>query len=151
VTVGFLWITKTGGAANVWKEDEQYIIKTKTRPHQIIRDLVFLSGYLAFDLFTWEYDWYRQFLEFQFDDLKWDKEYKVQVVPVVSLGTIINVRTKYSENVGWGVDYASYELKNGPNNTDIIRIKAALAVVGNDTHMNRVAYNVVAMGKLHQE
>ena len=148
------FLTRKGTLSPKWKEDEQFHIYVKTVNTKNEKvDLAFLSGYADPKIFMVEAnEWYRDTLVINFDGLRWMKNEEVTVVPVVTLATISNMDAAVTDVCGWGVDFTNYEVIDGPANTDFktIRLTSNLAICGDETYLNRVAYYVVAMGKIRK-
>jgi hypothetical protein len=143
------FVSKIGAYSWEWKKNEQFFIRTKTNPspnHTF--DLVFMSGYLAFDFGSSDTDWVSDSLVFAFKDIKWVNKPAVKVVPVVSLGSISNIQTDDTETIGWGIDSTHVDLiPDTPGSSSvIIQLTSSIAVRGVDTHLSRATYYVAAMG-----
>ena len=151
MTINAQFVTTEGKLSSEWKKDEQFHIFAKTVVNNQSMDLVFLSGYaVPTGWVVNANEWLRDTLVFKFDDIRWNKDVDVRVVPLVTPATFSNTDTKETDIVGWGVDYTTYELRPGPAATQFktIWMISNLAICGMETFLNRVAYSVVAIGKL---
>ena len=150
MTVTPVFITNVGSKKE-WKANENFHIYSKTTDSAgKTWDLVFLSGYLAFDFGTLDEEWLHDSLIFSFNDLRWYAEPLVQVVPVVSLATVSNIDSGTAETIGWGVQSTKVGLIPGPTGSKILQLTCDIVVRGVDSHLEYVTYYVTAMGRIHK-
>ena len=142
------YVDMYGFARPEWKTLEQFHIFTKTTLAGKVLDLVFLSGYTWFDFGSSDENWVNESLIISFKDLLWSDTPEVQVVPVVSLGSMENIQTDETETIGWGILSTKVDLIPAAPTSKTIQLTSGITVRGTDSHLKSVTYYVTAMGSI---
>jgi hypothetical protein len=109
------------------------------------RDMLIISGYAHVNLKGNEDgSWNRKELKFYVGS-KWSQLRERDVVPVVSLTSIMNVNV--ANNAGWAVDDCNVELESSPGQKQVV-LRTLLATRDRDGILYRLNYYVTMVGQL---
>ena len=109
------------------------------------RDLLFLSGYAVFNFIGNSGEWRRDELRIPVGP-EWIRI--DEVVPVVSLASITNLDV--ATNAGWAVDNCQWSnVANSTTGRFRILLACQVGIRDRDGYLQRVAYQVTALGQLH--